>query len=248
MNRSRVEGFVYPVAKTHQFLFTGQLIFCKLYRIGVFTLFFQSKKGIHNRSVCTSVERAFKSSDCSCDGRVHIRLGCTDGAAGKGRGIHPVLGVQHQAEIHGSFGCTSRTLAVQHIEEVVGSTSLIKGLYNLQAFSGTVEGSNDDRHLCSQGDGVFAFFWNLPQNQPAWRRHFSEQPSVQHPCWCSLYTLEPVSKVFCFYSGPIYVLSVRFGSEAGHSRAENRPLQMWHALPGCLYGILHRSDHTTVHR
>src|SRR5690625_3410249 len=61
MNRSRVEGFVYPVAKTHQFLFTGQLIFCKLYRIGVFTLFFQSKKGIHNRSVCTSVERPLRA-------------------------------------------------------------------------------------------------------------------------------------------------------------------------------------------
>src|SRR5690625_2131797 len=158
MNRSRVEGFVYPVAKTHQFLFPYTTLFRSLYRIGVFTLFFQSKKGIHNRSVWTAVERAFKGSDCSCDGRVHIRLGCTDGAAGKGRGSHPVLGVQHQAEIHGSFGCTSRTLAVQHIEEVVGSTSLIKGLYNLQAFSGTVEGSNDDRHLCSQGDGVFAFF------------------------------------------------------------------------------------------
>src|SRR5690625_4095775 len=147
MNRSRVEGFVYPVAKAHQLLFAGQLIFSELYRVGIFTLFFQSKKGIHDRSVCTSVERAFKSSDCSCDGRVHIRFGCTDGAAGKGRGIHPVLGVEHQAEVHGSFGCTSRTLAVQHIEEVVGSTALIKGLDDLQAFSGTVEGSNDDWHL-----------------------------------------------------------------------------------------------------
>ncbi|KAG1388292.1 hypothetical protein G6F59_016022 [Rhizopus arrhizus] len=69
--------------------------------------------------------RAAQRADATADRAVHVAAGAGDDAAGEGRGVELVLGVQDQRGVHRLHPRILRLLAMQQVQEVAADRVIV---------------------------------------------------------------------------------------------------------------------------
>ena len=144
---ARVERAIDTVSEAGDFLLVGEHV-ADFFLGGVGRA--AGKKKLHDILVCPAMQRAFERGDRAGDGGVHVGKRRRDHPSGERAGVHPMLGVQHEARIHHAHQRVVRLFPVQHVQKIRCDAELGIGLDRFLAIAQPMECGDDRGELRGQ--------------------------------------------------------------------------------------------------